>query len=236
MSEIGYGYGSECHLLRFLGRHRTCLDTSILRKVGGEAIAWLDFPFDERKAWHDGERKGLDFLPPNSQAVIAWRDFWPQRGNPPNWDAVGKVLRNGQEEWLLVEAKAHLGELRSSCQAKPEGGRDTIIAALTETKFALGVPTERDWLNGYYQYCNRIAVLSLLTRCEVPARLLFLYFTGDRFPDDPKVECPQSEAEWADALADQSCHVGLPKGHVLEDRIHKLFLDVRGERNGEGES
>ena len=25
MGEMGYGYGSECHLLRFLGRHRRLL-------------------------------------------------------------------------------------------------------------------------------------------------------------------------------------------------------------------
>ena len=44
MADIGYGYGSEWHLLRFLGYHRNALDSPILRATGGQEIEWLDFP------------------------------------------------------------------------------------------------------------------------------------------------------------------------------------------------
>lgn len=46
MGEMGNGYGSECHLLRFMGRHRHLLDERILAVLGGDSINWLDFGFD----------------------------------------------------------------------------------------------------------------------------------------------------------------------------------------------
>lgn len=63
MAEIGNGYGSECHLLRYLGRHRKSLNDAVLKALGcNGSIEWLDFLFDERKVWKDAEWKGLDFL------------------------------------------------------------------------------------------------------------------------------------------------------------------------------
>jgi len=225
MAEIGKGYGSEWHLLRYLERNRAALSTAVREAIGCDAVEWLDGPIASGKTRERAEWTGLDFLPADSPARTAWTDFWPQRGNPPNWDAVGRATAAWQSEWLLVEAKAHLGEIQSSCGAKTSGGRPLIERALAETKAALGVPAERDWLSGYYQYCNRVAVLQFLTRQGVPARLLFLYFTGDRFPDGA-ADCPADAKGWKPALAAQAAHVGLPEGHPLSDRIHTLFLPV----------
>jgi hypothetical protein len=125
--------------------------------------------------------KGLDFLGPDYDPVhVKWKQVWPQRGNAPNWDAVARITKNGVSEWLLVEAKANLQELQSSCQASPQGGRPLITCMLKATKAALGVAADRDWLNGYYQLCNRLAVLDFLNRNGVPSRLMLIYFVGDR--------------------------------------------------------
>ncbi len=153
-------------------------------------------------------------------------EFWPQTGNVHNWDAVGILTRNGAHEWLLVEAKAHLHEMRSSCTAKPKGGLDQIRCALQAVKEALGVDGARDWLNGYYQYCNRIAVLHFLHTHRVPARLVFVYFTGDK--GDGRRTCPQDAAKWSDELCRLEERVGLPLGHPLAQYVHKLFLPVEG--------
>lgn len=224
MAEIGNGYGSECHLLRFLGRHRALLDASVMEAVGADGITWLDFPFDARRPWLDGEWKGLDFLPADSPALAAWRRLWPRRGNPPNWDAVGCVTVGGVTEWLLVEAKANVEEMRSSCQASPDGGRPAIERVLADTKAALGVAGDRDWLNGHYQLCNRLAVLHLLTRHGVPARLLFIHFLGDR--GGAGRTCPATADAWSAELAAQDAHVGLPPVHPLSGRVHRMFLAV----------
>jgi hypothetical protein len=45
MGRMGLGYGSEFHLLRYLGRHRRYLNRAIEDKFGGRVLDWLDFSF-----------------------------------------------------------------------------------------------------------------------------------------------------------------------------------------------
>jgi len=163
MSKIGRGYGSEWHLLRHLGRHRAALNAAVLGKTGGEAVRWLDFPPGPDGEGPDAEWQGLDFLPPDSPAREAWREFWPQTGNAPNWDAVGQLTVADACEWLLVEAKAHTEELVTSCGAKQRGGLPQIRRALEETREAFGADSSADWLLPYYQHANRLAALYFLT-------------------------------------------------------------------------
>jgi len=98
MGEMGYGYGSECHLLRFMGRHRHLLDQRILAVVGGDSINWLDFGSNARKPWLDAEIKGLSFLPKADTVHIAWKRHWPQGRGIHMWDAVGQVCIGDVEE------------------------------------------------------------------------------------------------------------------------------------------
>jgi hypothetical protein len=82
MAEMGIGYGSECHLLRYLGRHRHVLDQAVCKVTGADAVDWLDYPFDQSRTWGDGEWKGLDFLPENSEAIEVWRKGMAPEGKP----------------------------------------------------------------------------------------------------------------------------------------------------------
>ena len=225
MGKIGYGYGSECQLLRFMGRHRHLLDQRVLQVVSGDSIDWLDSDFEpKKKRWPDAEIKSLDFLSQDHPVQAAWKGWWPQGRGIHNWDAVGRVRFGDTEEWLLVEAKANLEELRSNCGATNPTNQEKIERALAETKQALGVQGDRDWLNGYYQFCNRVAVLYFLNQHGVPAHLLHLYFLGDL--GDARRTCPGDQEGWQEALRAQGEHVGLPQGHRLEGRMHKLFLPV----------
>ncbi len=226
MSKMGNGYGSECHLLRWMGRHRNRSDREILAALGQEdgRIDWLDFHFDPLAEWLDGEWKGLDFID-DAEVQAAWAKFWPQTGNAMNWDAVGWVVSDRSHELLLVEGKAHLGEIASSCGAKGRG-REKIAKALDETKQALKAAPASDWLNGYYQYANRLAVLHFLHSHGVQAHLLMIHFVGDTAKSGR--ECPQSVDKWHDALAKQDRHLGLPRSHALSGKVHKLYLPVCG--------
>ena len=50
MAQIGYGYGSEFHLMRFLGHHRDLLELRISQQIEEEGIfKWLDFEFAKEK-------------------------------------------------------------------------------------------------------------------------------------------------------------------------------------------
>jgi hypothetical protein len=222
LAKIGYGYGSEWHLLRYLGRHRERLNQAVLATIGGESVEWRDAPLQAKPPF-DAEWKGVDFLGSDHPVRAAWLKSWPQTGNVPNWDAVGTLSSGGAGEWLLVEAKAHLAELGSSCGAKPQGGLARIHSALDQTKLALGVELGCNWLEGYYQYCNRVAMLHFLQTQSVSARLLFIYFTGEKHEG---WSCPADAKGWSDALKLMDKQVGLSAGHPLARRIHRLFLPV----------
>jgi hypothetical protein len=157
---------------------------------------------------------------------LAWPQYWPRSGTQQNWDAVGYVKITRDDEWLLVEAKAHLGEIASHCGAKESGGLPNIRKVLDDLKRTLGAADDRDWLNGYYQFANRLAVLDFLTRNGIPARLLFIYFVGDKRADGMK--CPEAEEQWQEALSAQDRWLGAKADHPLTNRIHKLFLPVLG--------
>lgn len=231
MARFGNGYGSECHLFRYLGRHRERLNTAVCDAIGADALHWLDFPFQpiwpSKKApeqWPDAEWLSLDFLPQESPVVREWRERWPHGRGVMNWDAVGEVEISGQREWLLVEAKAHLGEIRTDCGAESDNSKKRIARVFDETKKALGAASEADWMKRYYQYANRLAVLHHLSRHNISAHLLFVYFCGDR--PRGRATCPRDESGWRDALIAQDDHIGLPARHALSLRIHKLFLPV----------
>jgi len=241
MSKIGYTYGSEWHLLRYLGYHREAFNQAVQQAVPGSAdLGWLDWGFEQRAAaidkapprFLDVEFEGLDFLPERDRERLgpALQAFWPQTGALPNWDAVGRANLNGQMTWLIVEAKSHLGELNSICKAKGKdvgGGREQIIGAFRATQTSLGITTGADaWLGPFYQFSNRLAFLNFFVNEGIPVRLLFLYFLGDRFPAGRGVICPETEADWQTALAVMEQHVGWQPGNPLFGHIHKLFLPV----------
>lgn len=231
MAGLNAHYGSELHLLRLLGRHREFFNRKVLAATGAEGIEWRDFPsgevraFDKKKrpTW-DWEWDHLNFLGKGDAALEAWAQDWPSDRTGPHWDAIARLsFGDDDHEWLLVEAKANLEELSSSCGAKTSLSR--IKGTLDKLKSDLGVAPSCDWINGYYQYCNRLAVLDVMNRAGSAARLAYIYFYGD--VGDKRRTCPASPSEWDDALRQQDAHVGLPQRHRLSQRIHRLFVDAR---------
>lgn len=234
MGKMGYGYGSEWHLLRWMGRHREAFDKHVLDAIGrsGCTIDWLDFNFDPNIRGADNELKGLEFLGTNKQLQKEWNKFWPTGSGIHNWDAVGWVRSVQGRELLLVEAKAHVGETKTDCQAKDRDSIKRIKGAFGIVKNALGVPSEIDWMKDYYQGANRIAALHFLHQQKIPSHLVFICFIGDLCGSGRN--SPQSKPEWQKALDDQDGHIGLPKGHLLENWIHKLFLKIDSDEQEEG--
>ena len=227
MANIGYGYGSECHLLRWMGRHRQLFDRKVTEAIGSTRgrVEFLDFKFKAGEVWPDAEWKGVDFIPANHSAHAAWYSYWPQTGNVPNWDAIGKIVGITGEEWLLVEAKAHIEELESKCGAKEHGGLPTIRKAFQTTIEQLGIKTDvASWLEPYYQYANRLAVLSFLHSQKITARLLNIYFVGDI--SRKGWTSPQTTEKWQPHLAKLESRLGLSSGHKLTPFVHRLFLSV----------
>jgi hypothetical protein len=71
----------------------------------------------------------------------------------------------------------------------------------------------------------RLAVLHFLNAdAEVPARLLHVYFVGDKFPDGR--ECPQTQSAGEVLLMAREVTHGVPEHHPLADRCHTCFVPV----------
>lgn len=232
---LGFGYGSAWHLMRYLAHHRDDLNRRFQEVTGVQDVKWLDFPWTRSNSCYSNgmpiferEWTRLEFLGEGHALQREYNQWWPSRGNQQNWDAIGKAREGGKDVWLLVEAKAHLDEITRGTQASPES-RDKIAASLTKAKKALGISPDRNWLDGYYQYANRITTLHFLNSHECPARLLFIYFTGDNF--DGKV-CPADEQGWQSTVLEVKRDLGLadvPETDHLKQRIHDIFLPVLGE-------
>ena len=230
MGKMGYGYGSECHLLRWMGRHRKAFDVAILSAIKreGSKIEWFDFDFKPGEMWPDAELKGMEFLRYEEALQENWSKFWPVGRGIHNWDAVGWVNFERIRELLLVEAKSHIGEIKTDCKAKDPESIKKIKESFGIVKNVLGVPSDIDWMKDYYQVTNRIASLYFLHEQKIPSRLLFIYFIGDLCGAGRN--SPQLKSEWLPVLEAQDSHIGLPKGHLLENRIHKLFLKVDSDK------
>ncbi len=226
MAKIGNGYGSEWHLLWHLGYWRNYLSKKILDLTGGNSIEWLDFNFSNSSSKSVSELKGLEFIK-NTKVQQQWESFWPQSGNPHNWDAIGKIHFSDHFEWLFVEAKAHTGELKSLIGAKNKASIQKIRDALEKTALAFGNTSQPidNWLKPYYQFANRLAVLYFLMNECKPAEksnMLFLYFYGDKNPQ--KDCCPKNESGWKPKINDIYNRLGIDKNCNLAKRVHTLFL------------
>jgi len=142
--------------------------------------------------------------------------FWPPRG--PQWDALG-IGPHGEP--ILVEAKAHIGEILSpGTQASPKS-RPLIEDSLYEAAKAFrAAPGAVDWSRTFYQYTNRLAHAYLLRRLNgIPAYLVFLYFLGNNFEDSPK-----TRPEWKAAIDVLHEAIGL-RGR-MPPYVKDAFLDV----------
>lgn len=191
------------------------LDAAIRSELELRADVLIDWrsPNDEddRAEYRDG--RFLDLLDLNGLRDDLAR-FWPRKG--PQWDALG-VASDGKV--LLVEAKAHPGEMASTCTAGAES-RELIVRSLDTAKRAFGAIDGADWIEGFYQYANRLAHLQFLRERGVDAHLIFVYFLNDR-----EMRGPASAIGWANAIDECHTALGLPEGRHHEG-LHSIFIDV----------
>jgi hypothetical protein len=209
--------GSLKWIQHLVDRHPASLDES-LRAAGALSAAnhltWLSpLRGDEWAEYRDSQ-----FLHKIGQAHLCdeLATFWPRLG--PQWDALAK---DELGRIYLFEAKAYGAEMSSTCTAGAIS-LQTITTSLESAKLAFGAKQESDWINGYYQYANRLAHLNFLQEHGVDARLVFLYFVGDA-----EMNGPRSEAEWKPYIDAAHAHLGISK------RAHgavAIFQDVQGHQ------
>jgi hypothetical protein len=233
MSKIGFGYGSEWHMLRYLGYHRHYLTEKIISEVPqlqGFKLIWKDEIFTKSNnlfEW-ENEFKGIDIY--NSKSLNdEWIKYWPQTGNVQNWDAVAEITGKDTDEYIFVEAKAHLGEIQSSCGASI-ASKEIIERAMQETidYYNLKNAKVSNWLTPYYQYANRLAFLQFLQKNKINAHLLFIYFYGNKQKNTSSI-CPTDKLGWEKELRKMYYHLGIEENKIdksFYNRVHKIFLST----------
>ena len=180
----------------------------------GELVSLLPF----RKA-RQGEikREVLDW----------WLAVRRGRVNTPNWDIASACHIKGQPGLLLVEAKAHLGELRPKrdrCYSKNPANRKRIQQAIKQANAALAAATGNPWhlsRDHHYQLSNRFAWAWRLADLGVPVALLYLGFRNAQEMDGKDTELFQSAAQWSDAVREYG------KGAV-DNACWGQMLDIDG--------
>ncbi len=230
MGRMGYGYGSEFHLLRWLGRHRARLNELINEQTGLKIVNWLDFGFDSNAKIPDSELKGLQFIKNEAKRKQIMADYcgdiigWAKGSQVRhmNWDAVAETEDGA---YVLCEAKAHVEELQQNCGAK---GKSLlrIQRALDFAKAHCKAPLEADWTNGHYQMANRLYVQALLEKNDIKAYQLCIYFTGDGFPRG-RYKCPKNQEEWRCFIKTEMEYLGLFSGNEFVKRhVREVFVPV----------
>lgn len=219
MGKRGDGYGSEDHLRNYLAKSPHSLTAAVATELGADpsSIQWLPYP---ATVHGDREYRALEFLPAETRNRLRtdWSRFWPQRGHQQSWDAIGLA----GDDWLLVEAKASWPEFCTPPTTATSKGLHMIEAALAKVRRDLGVSRWLRWTGSYYQYANRLATLWFLRSHGIAARLVFVYFVGDRFPDG--APCPGTEGEWDALIEARRLTLGLPPEHGLTPYEHHVFL------------
>jgi hypothetical protein len=238
MGEMRLWNGSEFQLLRFLGRHRTELDRAILRNTNinpdlDYRLDWVDFWYGKDSVF-DVELTGPDFLyneinnPDDLEKK--WTDYWPQTGTPQCWDAVincTPIIPDSKksDKWVIVEAKAHLGELESSSQAGTES-REKIAKAFKKTQERFGIKTNNSWFDKYYQLANRLAFINFMLSNNIEVSLLNIYFI-DGWPDEKEKNVSSKEI-WMEKIKEEYDYLGINEN--TKTYISEIFIDCNGNR------
>ena len=198
------------------------LDAAIRRESEeiSAPIQWVSpLANDNFREYRDGaflDKLGvrLDYVPLNK--------FW--RPNGPCWDALG---RTDDGQIILLEAKAHVGEIDNSPSKASEKSLPLIRESLESVKSYVGSRSHADWTTSFYQYANRLAHLYLLrTLNKVPAYLVNLYFLNADDMDYGRRFIPKTVAEWEDPITRQERTLGIPSQHPLSQYAIHAFADV----------
>lgn len=227
MGKMALGYGSEFHLLRWTGRHRLEFDLRVMEILKVDNITWLDFEFSGDKNSPDRELVGLSFLRNESiynSILTEWNTEWPQSGNTMNWDLVGFTIKDEVKTWILIEAKAHIGELYQACGAISADSIKKIERALDTAASNNGIKilVNKSWTKKYYQLANRIYILDLLKRSHINAKLINIYFVGDKISTNRN--SPQSERSWQPEIDKMKKYLNIEEKHEIN--VLDLYLEI----------
>jgi hypothetical protein len=172
-------------------------------------------------------------LPDGVRSALAcwWLAVPSPRATTPNWDIACTCRIGDQRGLLLIEAKAHHGELqKEECgkaltfpvSANSMRNHVRIGACLDEASIALASEMSRPWAlsrDHHYQMSNRFAWAWKLTELAVPVVLVYLGFLGcDDMAKDSAVIA--TAAEWEQLVRAHGASIAPPEVWGQAWRLH----------------
>ena len=234
MAEMGLGYGSEFQLLRFLGHHRKELNEKIKEstRLKGD-LYWLDFPKNTVPLSLDGEFEGINFLKEYisksdyDNLSVKWRNYWSMKGRQPSWDGIILHKNNSETEWVIVEAKAHINELKSVTKSS---SNEQIIEAFKSAQSRFEIASN-NWFGDYYQLANRLAFINFLLDNKLNASILYIYFLNGyekyEIINNQKVfiesKSVGKQNEWEKSIEEEYAVLGI--NGKAKEYISSVFID-----------
>lgn len=156
--------------------------------------SWQPRGLLERDEARLGESPGF-LTADQREALTAWWLAIRERANTPNWDIVSTCRVDGRPGLVLVEAKAHSGELHREGKATGNSENDECIsAAVAEANKALG-GNATGWslcTDTHYQRCNRFAWAWKVASLGVPVVLVYLGFLDSHEMGDGAFRTPEA--------------------------------------------
>lgn len=173
------------------------------------------------------ETPGL-LSPDQQENVTAWWLVNRRRANTPNWDLVSTATIEDRPGLILVEAKAHLSELKlddQSGSSDPEN-RERIEEAIREANAGLNtiLPSWSLSRDSHYQLSNRFAWGREVAELGMPAILVYLGFlNADEMADQGQPF--HSARGWADAVRTYAS--GIVPGDAWDARMETRGAAMR---------
>lgn len=215
---LGLGYGSKYQLLRMLGWHRDEFNKIIAKAINSNNtnIHWFDFEYKGK--YDDQEPMNFDFIP---ELKEKWKEYWACGSNGGvNWDAIGQV----DDTYILVEAKAHIDELKNPCGATDERSKKKIIKCIQSMLDDNNIKGKaEDWLERDYQLANRLVSIKFLENNDHKGKLVYLLFVNgyERNVKQPK---SATQKQWEKAIEEEFERTKI-KGTELEKLVHVVFIN-----------
>ena len=234
---MGLGYGSEFQLLRFMGRHRHELERTIIdalqekqQTINDKNFDWLDFEYSDIYKVITGDRElyGLSFLKKKidkglyDKITSALQKAGSFISNWQHWDAVFVL----DDCFYFVEAKAYTGELYST---NDHGGssKKEILNFMRENMQPYGIEVDKNWLDLYYQFANRISMMAFLNQNGLNAKAIYIYFENGynkRQFIGKEIKTVSDKGagkiEFDEAIQKELSHLNIEKANLSELVVH----------------
>lgn len=219
--------GSRLRCLLLTGKSRDTVHTFLQALVAPHAV------LDEASEWMPGgflhsaevrleQQWPQEFLTENQREELAgWWLKRRQSATTPTWDIVSICKIDGKAGLVLVEAKAHAGELGAddSCKSENAENRQQIADAMSEANAGLNA-VEPGWSlqrDSHYQLSNRFALSWKIASMGTPVVLVYLGFLDAWDMNVGARNIFESAEAWRECLL-KYAHGFVPSG-VWEKRI-----------------